>query len=73
MINTKERLLSFFSAYTTIMHGSFHKTTQQWTYAEKESTIEKERKTYLTNLLVYFSVFLSIIPYHMSLQKHKFY
>ena len=75
MINTKERLLSFFSASATTGMPVFFfgkAGNGRCAEAEKESTIEKERKTYLTNLLVYFLVFLSIIPYHMSLQKHKF-
>ena len=49
------------------MHGSYHKTTQQWTYAKKEEEydMEKEGKTYLTNLLSVFFGFLSIIAHHM--------
>ena len=55
MIDTKERLLSFFSASaTTGMPVFFGKAGNvRCAEAEKESTIEKERKTYLTYLSIF--------------------
>jgi hypothetical protein len=72
VIDTKERLLRFFSASATTGMPVFFWKSRQWQVCRsREREYDRKRKKNLLNLLVYFLVFLSIILYHMY--KHKFY
>ncbi len=69
----KRTLIEFFLCICHYRHARFFlwKSRQRQVCRSREREYDRKRKKNFT-ILVYFLVFLSIIPYHMSLQKHKF-